>query len=245
MQNNFKIYRTDLATDKINNEKIIKNYKKYNIKIGEYKKYKYIYRIIHFNSLIHSNKIKNIIKKELTYFLDKYSIDKDSHVFIIGLGNESNTADSIGPKTIKYITANSHLENIIELNNTKISLLEPGVLGNTGIDTMKIIKSISNNIKPDLIILIDSYITSNINNLNKTIEINDNGIIPGSGIHGNNSKINKKTMNTNILVFGIPTSLEYKNDSITLLMSTSDIDKYVYDISNIIGNAINEILYSR
>ena len=107
-----------------------------------------------------------------------------------------------------------------------------------------IIKSINKLIKPNLIILIDSFLTNNINNLNKTLELNNIGITPGSGIHGNNTLISKKNMNTNVLVIGIPTSLEYTYNKTTLLMSTSHIDKYVNEISEIIGTTLNELLYS-
>ena len=51
-------------------------------------------------------------------------------------------------------------------------------------------------------------------------------------------------MNTNVLVIGIPTSLEYIYNNTTLLMSTSHIDKYVNEISEIIGTTLNELLYS-
>jgi hypothetical protein len=133
------------------------------------------------------------------------------------------------------------------LNNIKypkISALEPGVLGTTGIDTFRIIESVSSEIKPDLIILIDSFVTNKISFLNKSIEINDDGIIPGSGLYGNNKSIKKETINVPVLVIGIPTALEYKKSGNTpLLISTSDVDEYVIKISEIIGTSINEVLY--
>ena len=237
-------FRTDFALDrKINyteSNKIIKD----NIKIIYSKNKKILYNTIIFKDTNNENKLINIIKEELLTFLKKYNINKNNHIFIIGLGNESNTADSIGPKALKYININSHLFNLnINIPYIKVSALEPGVLGTTGIDTSEIIKSVSDKIKPDLIILIDSFITNNVDYLNKTIEISNTGIKPGSGIRGNNSKISENILKIPIITIGIPVCIEYKNNNNTLLVSTSDIDEYVNKISKIIGTSINEVLY--
>ncbi|MBR6113236.1 MAG: GPR endopeptidase, partial [Bacilli bacterium] len=174
---------------------------------------------------------------------------KKDHIFIVGLGNENHTADSIGPKTLKHIQVNSFLENIgVEISGNKVSALEPGVLGETGILTDKIISSVSKEIKPDLIILIDSFVSDDINYLNKTIEITNYGINPGSGLKGINSKIDKTTLGIPILVIGVVTAIEIKftNDNninfIPYLLSTKDIDEFVINISKIIGQSINEAI---
>jgi len=236
--------RTDLALNKTKKHTITKFYSR-NIKLLEYCKNKKIFHTIYYKNLYDENKIKTFFKNELIFFFKKLNIDNTKHIFIVGLGNESNTADSIGPLTLKYIIVNSHIHNILaNITKPKISALEPGVLGTTGIDTFKIIESVSNEIKPDLIILIDSFVTNKIDHLNKVIEINDDGITPGSGIHGNNMEINLKTLKIPVLVIGVPTALEYKkNDQMPLLISTSDIDEYVIKISKIIGTSINEVLY--
>lgn len=235
--------RTDLAVNKY--KKSITKFYSDNIKLLEYIKNSFLFHTLCFNNIFDDNLIKDFFKNELIMFFKRLNIDKSKHIFIIGLGNESNTADSIGPRSLKYIVVNSHIYDVFKnIKYPKISALEPGVLGTTGIDTFKIIESVSKEIKPDLIILIDSFVTNKISLLNKAIEINDYGIIPGSGIHGKNTEIKKETLNVPVLVIGIPTALEYKkNDNIPLLISTNDIDEYVAKISEIIGSSINEILY--
>jgi len=240
---NIMDYRTDLGIDKNIEYKVIKTYNNKNIKILEYIN-NYLYHTIKFNVV--NKKLKNIIKKELLYFFEYLNINKNNHILVVGLGNDSITADAVGPNTIKYITANSHIYNIIETSSYKVSVLEPSVLGKTGIDTLSIIKSITKLIKPDLIIFIDSFVTNDINNLNKTIIITNEGIIPGSGIRNNNSDLSYKTLKCKILSIGIPTALEisnYKNININLIMSTNNIDEYVNDISEMLGNSLNEVLY--
>ena len=201
------------------------------------------YRTIFYNNLNDKDIIKNSLKKELIYFLNKIDINKKDHIFIIGLGNDNHTADSIGPNTLKYIKVNSYLENIgIKINGNKISALEPGVLGETGIVTEKIIYSVSKEIKPNLIILIDSFVSDNINDLNKTIQINNIGIKSGCGIKGINTTIDKNSLGIPIIVIGVVTCVEFKIDNMPYILSTKDIDEYVSNISKIIGYSINEVI---
>ena len=238
-------YRTDLGIDNNVDYKVIKTFNNKNIKVLEYNN-KFLYHTIKFNVV--NEKLKNIIKCELLYFFEYLSIKRNNHILVVGLGNDSITADAVGPKTIKYINANSHIYDSISTDSYKVSVLEPSVLGKTGIDTFKIIKSIVNLIKPDLIILIDSFVTNNIDNLNKTIVFTNQGIIPGSGIRNNNSDLSFKTLKCKILSIGVPTALEitnYNNSDITFIMSTNNIDEYVYNISEMIGNSLNEIFYKK
>ena len=238
--------RTDLALDNNIKYNIIKSYDNKNIYILEYFNNNYIYHTIKYNII--NKKLKNIIKKELLFFFKYLNIKNNDHILVVGLGNNDLTSDSIGPKTIKHITPNSHIYNNLITNSNKISILEPSVVGNTGINTDIIVKNITKLIKPNLVILIDSFITNNINNLNKTITITNEGIVPGSGIKSNNNEISKKSLGVNILTLGIPTALEitnYENTNNTLIMSTNDIDEYVNIIGEILGSSINEVLYQK
>lgn len=243
MNYSYKNIRTDLASNKT--KKSITKFYSDNIKLLEYTKNNKLFHTLFYKNLYDEKIIKDFFKNEILLFLKRLNIDNTKHIFVIGLGNESNTADSIGPRVLKYIVVNSHIYNLLNIKHPKISALEPGVLGTTGIDTFKIIESVSHEINPDLIILIDSFVTNKISYLNKAIEINDDGIIPGSGIHGNNTEIKKETIKVPVLVIGIPTALEFKKkEEIPLLISTNDIDEYVIKISKIIGTSLNEIFYS-
>mgnify|MGYP003295139025 CR=1 FL=1 len=77
-------------------------------KIKYYVEKEYDYKTIFFDNL---NKVEDILKKEILYFFDKLNIKKGSHIFVVGLGNDNHTADSIGPKTLKHIKVNSYLQN--------------------------------------------------------------------------------------------------------------------------------------
>ena len=203
----------------------------------------YLYKTIHFDN---TKEIKNTLIKQLSFFLKKENINSSSHIFIVGIGNDNYTADSIGPKTLKYIKVNSYLENFnIKTKEPIISSLEPGTLKETGILTEKIIRSVVKEIKPDIIILIDSFITDNINYLNKTIQINNKGLYPGCGIKGINSKLDREELGVPTIVIGVPTAVEIKftkdkNNYTPYLLSTKDVDTYITNISKTIGEAINK-----
>ena len=94
-------------------------------------------------------------------------------------------------------------------------------MGNTGIETSDIIKSIVNTIKPKFIITIDALASSSINRLNKTIQMTDTGIHPGSGIGNSRKEINKDTIGVPVIAIGVPTVVESSiivNDTIKYLL---------------------------
>ena len=196
------------------------------------------YKTIMFNNL----DITDILKKQILFFFNKFKIKKESHILVVGLGNDSHTADSVGPKSLKYINVNSFFETFnIKTNNTIISALEPGVLGETGIPSIKIINSVRKEINPDLVIIIDAIVSDNINDLNKTILITDSGINPGFGLFGFNEPINEQTLKIPVITIGVTTAIEvfFEKEKATYFLSSKNIDDYVLKISKIIGNAIN------
>ena len=115
--------RTDLASNK-NTKKNITKFDSEKIKILESTKNNCLFHTIIYKNIYNENLIKEFLKNELNLYLKKLKINKNKHIFIIGLGNESNTADSIGPKALKYIIVNSHLYNSFnEIKYPKISAL--------------------------------------------------------------------------------------------------------------------------
>ncbi len=231
-------YQNDLI---INNQ-IIDN----RIKVITNIKNNKIYKTIIFKKI--NNNLKKSIINELLFFINKVNIKKQDHILVVGLGSINHTADSIGPNTIRHINVNAYLENLgIKIKNTKVSALIPGVLGETGILSSKTIISVTKEIKPNLIIIIDAFVTNNINYLNHTIEINNAGISPGHGITNINSYIDENALHIPIIVIGITTSvlIKFSNNNknfIPYFLSTKDVDNYVQEISKILGDSINSAI---
>ena len=173
-----------------------------------------------------------------------YNFNRHFHVFIVGLGNEDVTADSVGPKTIKKIKTNYYWDNIgISIDGVKVSCLEPGFLGKNGIKSSKIVKSVVEEIKPDVIILIDAFLTNDVNHLNATLQIANVGITPGGGLFGVDNEISFESMGIPVITIGVPTALELIKNNKILLVSSSDIDSYIFKISSLIANVLNSIFY--
>ena len=102
----------------------------------------------------------------------------------------------------------------------KVSAISPGVMGTTGIETIDIVSSIVNSIKPKFIIVIDSLCASSVERLNRTIQITDSGIHPGSGVGNHRKEISKDTLNIPVIAIGVPTVVDAStivNDTINYL----------------------------
>lgn len=231
--------RTDLIVDIIdNNSNINKETDNYEgVKITrvevekdmeeELNKKKGTYITIEFDDVTNyedREKIGKCFENEIKKLLNKLNIKDDDDCLIIGLGNEKSTPDALGPLSIKNILVTRHLF-ILNTNHKEgircVSAVIPDVMGNTGIETSDIIKSIANTIKPKFIITIDALASSSINRLNKTIQMTDTGIHPGSGIGNSRKEINKDTIGVPVIAIGVPTVVESSiivNDTIKYLL---------------------------
>lgn len=204
---NINSYEKKIDNIKINRVIIDKNNEKYiNKKRGEY-------ITISFNDITDFNnreKVKQIFSLELKHLLKKMKIKKDSSFLIVGLGNEKSTPDSLGPLSIKNIIVTNHIYELNELEDgfRRVSIFIPNVKGVTGIETSDLIESITNKIKPDYLIVIDALASSSIDRLNKTIQITNTGIAPGSGVKNKRKEISYNTLNIPVIAIGIPTVLD-------------------------------------
>ena len=103
---------------------------------------------------------------------------------IVGLGNEYVTPDSLGPKVANDIEVTRHIikycPQFVKEGTREISAVSPGVLGVTGIETLEIVKGIVENVKPKLLIVIDSLCSKNIERISSSVQLSDTGIVPRS-----------------------------------------------------------------
>ena len=235
---NYKI-RTDLAIESLEQESInVDNVKKYddvsvtyvnvdqnlskklNKKIGTY-------ITIEFDDVTDYNnrkKVEKIFSKNLKSLLKKEKINENASCLVIGLGNNKSTPDSLGPKSINDILVTNHLflYGEVEEGFRKVFAISPGVTGQTGIETSDLIKGIIDVIKPDFVIAIDALASSSITRVNKTIQITNTGIHPGSGIGNKRKEISKETIGLPVIALGVPTVV----DAVTIV---SDTIHYMYE----------------
>ena len=184
-------------------------------------------------------KVGKIFEKEINNIIKKISIREDAECLIIGLGNIKSTPDALGPLSIQNIVVTKHLFTLntnIKEGFRKVSAIVPGVMGTTGIETFDIIKSVIDVVKPDFVITIDSLAALSIDRVNKTIQMTDTGIHPGSGIGNYRKEISKDTLGIPVIAIGVPTVVESAtivNDTINYLFKHISYIKNNIDISKL------------
>ena len=141
---------------------------------------------------------------------DTIKINDDSTCLVIGLGNEKTTPDAVGPLTITKTIVTNHLYvyNQLEEGFRRVWAISPGVMGETGMETSDLIKGIVETVKPDFVITIDALASSSIERVNKTIQMTDAGINPGSGVGNKRKEISKDTIGVPVIAIGIPTVVD-------------------------------------
>lgn len=210
--------------------------------------------------------IINVFSKELSEIINKH-VKPNEEILVVGLGNLYSTPDSLGAKVVQNIEITRHIKiylpNAIDKNTRSVSAITPGVLGTTGIETVEIVKGISNNIKPKLIIAIDSLCSKNIDRINKSIQIADTGIIPGGGVGNKQEELSKDTLGIPVIAVGIPTVLDaatividtlnvcdivvqenelinkMKLNNFNFIVTPKEIDTLVENMANIVSEGIN------
>ena len=167
-------------------------------------------------------KASEIVTKELKELINKH-VDKEGDILVVGLGNIYVTPDSLGPKVVSEIDITRHLlkyaPQYLEEDARPVSAIAPGVLGSTGIETVEVIKGIVENIKPKLIIVIDSLASKSIERISSTVQLSDTGIVPGAGVGNKRNEISVNTLGIPVIAIGVPMVV----DAATIASDSIDI----------------------
>lgn len=151
---------------------------------------------------------------------------QDKKCLVIGLGNINVTPDSLGPYVLDNIVVTRHLFKMdsVSVGYNEVSAISPGVMGTTGIETFDIIASVIKEIEVDYVIVVDALAAASISRVNRTIQITDTGISPGSGVGNKRKEISKETLGLPVLAIGVPTVV----DAVTIASDTIEyITKYL------------------
>ena len=255
------ILRNDLAI-KNSNLKCVSSKKMNNFEIKHFLEDKYNYTDILFKNIEnrnHKNKLINIFIKELKEYLKKYNLNYNLSVLIVGLGNKNIASDSLGIKTVNNIVATGYYDYLnVKEDYSKIYTYIPGVMRLTGISPYLGVKALKKELKPNLIIVIDSLICDEIKYLNSVIQITDAGIKPGGGLSNSQEEISINNLGIPVVTIGVPTAIETStiirdvlgikenkfkfNEGYDFIFSTGDIDLVIDNLSKIIGEGINKSL---
>ncbi|MHB8130825.1 MAG: GPR endopeptidase [Mobilitalea sp.] len=175
------------------------------------------------------------VSDEIAKQLRKLSGDlKREEVLVVGLGNREVTPDALGPQVVDNLFITRHL--IKEYGNEfkekhhlgSVSAISPGVMAQTGMESVEILKGIVKETKPKLLIVIDALASRSINRLNTTIQLTNTGISPGSGVGNNRKALNEESLGTKVIALGVPTVVDAATivaDTLTKYMEKSGFDE--------------------
>lgn len=169
-------------------------------------------------------KIINTISDEIKKLVSN-QINDDDEILVVGLGNGSLIADALGTKVIEGIEVTRHVKKYypeyLRENQRAISAIAPGVMGTTGIETLEVVKGIVQNVKPKLVIVIDSLASRSIERIVKSVQISDTGIVPGGGVGNSQNELTFESLGVPVIAIGIPTVVETAvlvNDALNLFI---------------------------
>ena len=140
--------------------------------------------------------------------------NEELSVLVVGLGNREVTPDALGPRVVDNLFITRHIVKEYgkyafgEKNVNRISSIVPGVMAQTGMESLEIIHGIIDETKPDLVIVIDALAARSTKRLNRTIQVTDTGINPGSGVGNHRHGLNKKSLGIPVISIGIPTVVD-------------------------------------
>lgn len=129
-------------------------------------------------------------------------------ILVAGLGNRQLTADALGPQVADKIFATRHIKRLAhEIDTdelTEVSVIETGVLGQTGIESSEQIKALCQAVKPDLVVAVDALACWELDHLGRTIQLCDTGISPGSGVENSRKELSRATLGVTCIAIGVP-----------------------------------------
>ena len=225
------------------------------------------------------------ISETLAGFLKKYveneetkkehSKEKGCSILTVGLGNREVTPDALGPYVVDQLNITRHMVQEygrygVEEKSRIVSAIVPGVMAQTGMETAEIVQGVVKETKPDLVLVVDALAARSTKRLNRTFQISDAGIYPGSGVGNHRNALTGESLGVPVLAIGVPTvvdaativgdalrEMERENDSALLqnrehpqalsglnnmYVTGKDIDETILYLSEIVSDGINRAL---
>ena len=184
---------------------------------------------------------------------------KERSVLIVGLGNREVTPDALGPEVVGNLRITRPL--VREYGSAAfgtervhlISGIVPGVMAQTGMETLEIVRGVVEETKPDVVVAIDALAARSTKRLNRTIQISDAGIHPGSGVGNHRHSLTRETIGVPVIAIGVPTVVDAATivyDAVrdrnavppglnTMFVTPKDIDETIKSLSFTISEALN------
>ena len=181
-------------------------------------------------------------------------------ILVVGLGNREVTPDALGPKVVDNMLITRHVIQefgkyaLGEEHSNLISSIVPGVMAQTGMESVEIVRGVMKEAQPDYIVAVDALAARSVKRLNRTIQITNTGINPGSGVGNHRHALNQESMGVPVIAIGIPTVVDaativnddisgfYEEADCTLnsfFVTPKDIDESIKRLSFTVSEGLN------
>jgi spore protease len=171
------------------------------------------------------------ISEVLCHHLQELMGEGEHSVLVVGLGNREVTPDALGPNVVGNLNITRHMvkeygrSSLGEGHQGIVSAIVPGVMAQTGMETLEIIRGVVKETEPDVVIAVDALAARSTRRLNRTIQITDTGINPGSGVGNHREGINRQVLGIPVIAVGVPTVVDAAtivNDTMEELVAEMD-----------------------
>ncbi len=189
--------------------------------------------------------LKELIGKEMLE-------QEEMSILVIGLGNREVTPDALGPYVAEQVCVTRHIvkeygKYAMGMERVKsVSAVVPGVMGQTGMESQEIVKGIVKETGPDLVIAVDALAARNSRRLNRTIQIADTGIHPGSGVGNHRNGLTRETLGIPVIAIGVPTVVDAAtivNDTMENFIEALESSKMLKGVGDVLKTYSNAEKY--
>lgn len=196
------------------------------------------------------------------YLQELLGTKEERSVLVVGLGNREVTPDALGPEVVGNLRITRHVvkeygKAAFEKEKVHmVSGIVPGVMAQTGMETLEIVRGVVEETQPDVVVAIDALAARSSKRLNRTIQISDAGIHPGSGVGNHRHSLTRETIGVPVVAIGVPTVVDAATivyDAVrdrnavppglnSMFVTPKDIDETIKHLSFTISEALNIVL---
>ena len=135
----------------------------------------------------------------------------------------------------------------------RVAACQPGVLAQTGIESLELVKCAMQTAQPDVVIVIDALAAAEPGRLFRTVQLSDSGIVPGSGVGNSRHEFSRRTLGVPVVAVGVPTVVDafslFRQAELELdvpqgvMVTLQDVDARVREMGRLIGYGCNLALH--
>ena len=193
------------------------------------------------------------------YLQELLGTKEERSVLVVGLGNREVTPDALGPEVVGNLRITRHVvkeygKAAFEKEKVHmVSGIVPGVMAQTGMETLEIVRGVVEETQPDVVVAIDALAARSSKRLNRTIQISDAGIHPGAGVGNHRHSLTRETIGVPVVAIGVPTVVDAATivyDAVrdrnavppglnSMFVTPKDIDETIKHLSFTISEALN------